>query len=518
MKKSILISISFLCLLSLFTLTGCIKKYEIPIGKVPTEKFEVSEFINDNAVYQATSKLTVTGKSQPGVIIVVRLYDNKNNVYNLSYGDTDTNGNWEIKLDTPDASYKEYSLKISDSTDHFHEYFNNIRFGESWLIIGDNFNDNSSLYENIIDKEEVISDSSNYNEMFYYNNKWVPASSTISSFGYLMAKKISNSLKSWSKYPVSIVLATSEDTNIYEWLSRDLIESRKNIKDSLVRKNYYIDSNKVLNEHDMSFCYENYLAPIANMSFSNVVINQGIKDILDSNSSIFYESNEFEKLYFQMFYNFIDELKKQYKIEEKIIIIEAWSSFEKNFEKLRLCQTNASNIYNYCEIIPTYDLTLVYDNVNNEYISDNNFIDEFSNLEVHGVDVSKLVSRIYDISRSRVTTVSIENYVEVTNNNEEVTQIRLIFNNTTDFKVVDLVIGLNFYDLNDNLIENIEYEIINNEIVINLENSNFIKKEDDIDVVNIRKICYAYDSFNYFCNLGTYDIVVNPFEIILDKK
>lgn len=530
MKKNVLL---LLCLLLIIFLTGCINNYEVPIGNVPTEMFTIAEFVDDNAIYQATSTLIISGKSQPGVIIVARLFDNKNSVYSLSYSDTDTSGNWSIKLDTPDASFKEYSLKISDSTDKYHEYFNNIRFGESWLIVGDDISNQIVEFDYPVsaytqDKDEV--DTLNYNNMFYYEGKWIPASEKISEFGYQLIKKISDSFKTWSKYPISIVYATANNANIYGWLSRDLIDSRKIIKDALVDKNYYVTNDEKLDASDMSYYYENKIKTILGMSFSNIVVNQGIKDLSDANNGIFYQNNEFDKLYFQMLYNFIGELDDDFLVEEKIMLIQAHADVKSNLQKLRLIQTNVSNIYNDCEIIPTYDLTLVYDVNESKYISKKDNPVSLENLEIHDFDIQKLVTRIYNVSNDIIKIPSITNCVQIYNDDKEVVQIRLIFNNVIEFIKHPSIIGLEFYDFEGNLLDDVEYSFSNNELIINLEKKVLVPNDiydveleektsftEEVILIEIGKICYAYSSFNYFCNLETSETVIDPFEVLLNK-
>lgn len=529
MKKKILVLIYLLILISL---TSCIREITIPIGNIPSEKFNVAEFVDDNAIYQAASVLTINGKSEQGVIIVARLFDSKNNLYSMAYSDTDNNGDWAIRLDTPDASFREYSLKISDSTDKYHETFNNIRFGEAWLIVGDEILNNKIDNEANVDAADLSEDIDvNYDNMFYQDGNWIPADSTISEFGYGLVLEIVETFKAWSKYPVAIVFASEDSTNIYEWISRELIESRRLIKEALVDNNIYVSLNEEVIESGMSYCYEKYLKKIIGMSFSNIVVNQGINDLIDANNNKFYQENEFNNLYFQMLYNFVSELESTFEVEEKIMIIQSHADYIDNLEQLRLIQSNVSNIYNNCEIVPTYDLTLVYDKIENEYIDKTNGQELLTDLEIHGFDIEKLATRIYNVSNNIISVPSLINCVQVYNDDKEIIEIRLIFNNIKEFKNYDTIEGLELYDLDGNLVEDIEYEISNNEIIINLTKTILGSVEDDkelesdssnnyeekIVLIEVSKVCYAFGNFNYFCNLETEDIVVDPFEIILKR-
>lgn len=508
-------------------LTGCIKQVTIPIGKVPTEKFQVVEYINDDAVYQASSSIVVRGKSEPGVIIVVKILDNKNNVQSMAYSDTDLLGTWSIKMQTPSASQEAYAIKISDSTDKYHEIYNNIRFGETMLMLGDDLLTSTIDYE--ISDEEQYEEEIDYNKMFYIDGKWIQAESRISEFGYQLLQKTYYNYKSWNKNPVAMVFATVDSSNIFEWLSPKIINSRKILKESLINKGKYISDFENIEKNDMSYCYKTRIEPIIGMNFSNIILNQGMKDITDYNNNEFY-STDFSELYFQMLYNFISQIESQFIISDKILIIQAHSSFEENWEILRSIQSNLSNYYNRCEIIPTYDLTFVYDSVNEEIVEPI-FDDEIdlNKLEIKGINLDLIIDRVYRVSNNLLTITSLVNCVQIYNEEKEVEQIKLIFDNELSFDQKTDIYGLVFYDKENNLLEDVKYQITDDGIIIDLHKTILVPVENDDEsssddeiifeeqeiLIEIGRICYAYENFNYFSNLTVGDVVVDPFEIII---
>ncbi len=287
--------------------SGCVHRIKIPIGSKPTEKFTVTEYVKDDAVFQASSTLKIEGKSNPGVVMVAALYNYKNSLVSEVYGNTDNDGFWRLSLATPDASMKEYTLKIYDSTEIYHETYTNIKFGEVWMIMGDELENVDFPIQ-----EEVPVDTSllpangqlDYSFMFYLNEEWVPAQREISHFGYQLIRQIESTFNSWNRRPISVVFATSQDSNIYQWLSREIIDSRKVIKDYLVSKNLYTNS-QVLEEDDMSYLSERYLTKLQGMSYANIVIHQGLADLIDANNNINYDINTFQNVYSQMLYTML---------------------------------------------------------------------------------------------------------------------------------------------------------------------------------------------------------------------
>ena len=289
------ISILTICLF----ISGCVHRVKIPIGERPTEKFTVVEYIQDDAIFQAASSLKISGKSNSGVVIVATLYDSKNLMVNQVYCNTDNNGNWNLNLDTPDATMKSYTLKIYDSAEVYHETFTNIRFGEVWMIIGDEFkNIEIPKKDENIEEQKTISSLDgpiDYMLMFYQNNQWFPAQFELSNFGYQLINQIKSTFNTWNRHPIAIVFATSNDTNIYQWLSREIIESRKVIKDYLVSEGLYTDATNLV-ENGMSYLFEKYLNNLRGMSYANIIINQGLADLNDANNGSHYTKDNFSNV------------------------------------------------------------------------------------------------------------------------------------------------------------------------------------------------------------------------------
>ena len=497
MLKKIFIIISFIFVIFI---TGCINKVKIPVGVKPTKEFSIYSYINDDAIYQASSKLVVSGTSEEGVVIVSSLYDKKGNLINEAYCTTSANGVWNLTIDTPSSSNDSYTLKIKDSNNIYHQTFNDIKFGEVWLYIGDELNNiDYTGIDNLKNEEQITYD---YNLMFFKDETWIPASEEISQFNYLLAKKIYEGNKSWNKHPVGIVFATSEEDLIYKWLSYSAISSRKLIMQYL--------KNEKLNYDENNSLYEKYLKTYKNMSYSNVIFNQGVADV-KLFEKLKYDDNYFKNIYSLQLYTFIGELIHEFNISDNIFILQDSINYYENITLLRALQSNITNYYNVTSIIPTYDLNLFYDVNNDKITSDfNNIEGEF---DVVGYDYNELVSRINLFNTHNYKATKLDHIVQEYNEDNIMTSVKLIFEDKLDYNEQELINGLTFIDNLGNIVE-LSYTINNNELVIDLKKEDVID-EENIEYISLKYIGYAQNIEIFDNNLFSSNIPVIPFEIKL---
>ena len=494
MYKKIIIFLSFIFILFI---TGCINKVKIPVGVKPTKEFTVYSYINDDGIYQASSKLVLSGLSEEGVVIVCSLYDKKGNLINESYCTTSADGVWTLKIDTPSSGLDNYTLKIKDSNNIYHQTFNDIKFGEVWLYIGDELKNFNYGEKEILNDEESTLD---YNLMFFKDNKWTPANENISEFNYILANKIYDNNKSWNKHPVGIVFAMTEEDLIYKWLSYSAISSRKLIRE-------YLDKENLIYNEENSL-YEKYLNLYKNMSYSNVIFNQGIGDLkLMDNSN--YDSNYFRNIYSLQLYTFIGELIHEFNIADNIFILQDSINYHENINLLRAIQSDITNYYNVTSIVPTYDLNVFYDIENDIIISD--LIDIKGAFTVAGYNYDKLSDRINKFNINNYSATKLDHIVQEYDENKNMITVKLIFEDTLDYSEEQIVNGLKFVDDNKEFV-NLSYIINDNELIIDLIISD---EDEEIKVVDLKYIYYAQDIEIYHNNLFSSDVPVVPFEIKL---
>lgn len=494
--------------------TSCINRYNIPIGTDATKDFIVDNHIVDNAIYQSSSTLQVTGQAESGVVIIIKLLDSRGSKIEQGYSMTDNKGNWNIIINTPKISDKNYTLNISDSQEKFKKEYKNIRFGEVWLVTGDEVKTPS-----FGEDQDVIKEFDS-NKMFCIDGKWQKASSNVSMFGSELIQSISENNRGLAKNPIAIVFATSPQiSNAYAWLSKDIIDSRTSIKKNLENKQLYKEDLSDLKENEMSYFYETKLKNIEKLSFNKIIWNQGLKDFLDIQDN----AGRFEFEYSQLLYTLFTEFERMFPSNSGVMVLQESSNFIKKTEKLRKAQSNVCDYFAKCKVVTTYDLNIVVEKISNTVITH----EEVSNyaqdsLEINGLDLELLANRIVALTNEGNKVATIHNVLQVYNDEKQITSIKLIFDHTVRFDRTnnEITNGLEFTNEKGELIE-LKYEFIDNQIVIYLtevmEKIDEMQEESIVMIHQISKIAYAQNDFIYDNNIYAFGIAIDPFEFKLQK-
>ena len=215
MRKVMIICLLIIC----FTLCSCEEpvRIEIPVGEKITEDFKVNSYFNDNAIIEASSSINIVGVSEEGVVMIASVYDNKGKLVSQNYGIAGLDNTFSITINTPSASTKEYKLEIKDSFDTYIHTYNNIKFGEVWLINTNELTEVDEVSDNNIKHKNIG---------YYYVNKEVSSWETnenVSSYIKKLAEKIYQQHESLisNDVPIGIIVLDSEKSNLYEWVSKN---------------------------------------------------------------------------------------------------------------------------------------------------------------------------------------------------------------------------------------------------------------------------------------------------------
>lgn len=510
MKKIFFVIFTLILTLSC---TSCINRVIIPVGNDATKDFTVDEHIVDNAIYQANSSLMISGKAENGVVITIKLLDSRGSKVEQSYSITDNNGEWNVNINTPKISDKSYTLKISDSKEKFKKEYKNIRFGEVWLVAGDEIK--SPNFDVEKEKSEILDD----NKMFFIDGKWQKASFELSAFGMELIRALGENNKTFVKNPIGIVFATSSEiSNVYTWLSKEIIDSRNAIKKYLENNELYKNDLSNIKENDMSYFYETKLKKIEKLSFNKIIWNQGLKDYLDFNDI----TSRFEFEYSQLVYTLFTEFERMYPTNSGIMVIQESSNFIRGTEKLRKVQSSICDYFTKCKIVTTYDLNIVVEKDTDKVITKELVSDyEQETLDIRGLDLELLANRIVFLSNEENKVATIHNVLQVYNEDKLITSIKLIFDNNVRFDRNDneIISGLEFINEKGELIE-LKYEFVDNQIIIYLteEVPTYQEHTDTtVKIYQISKIAYAQNDFIYDNNIYAFGIAINPFEFKLQK-
>ena len=161
----------------------------------------------------------------------------------------------------------------------------------------------------------------------------------------------------------------------------------------------------------------------------------------------------------------------------------------------------------------------------NEIIEKENIKYTQDEIEIQGLNLDLLCDRIVTLSMDKNDVASVNNILQVYNDEKMVTSIKLIFNNNVrfDLKDTEKINGLEFFDENDELIE-LDYEFVDNQIIIFLSEEVIQdeivddEKMGEVMIHKISRISYAQSNFIYDNNITVNGIAIHPFEFILENK
>ena len=472
MRKVIIICLLIIC----FTLCSCKEpvRIEIPVGEKITEDFKVNSYFGDNAIIEASSNINIIGVSEEGVVMIASVYDNKGKLVSQDYGIAGLDNKFCITIKTPSASTKEYKLEIKDSFDTYIHTYNNIKFGEVWLI---NINE-LSIVEEVSENNNI----KNKNIGYYYVNKEISSwnmDENVSSYVKKLAERIYQRHESLisNDVPIGIIVLDSKKSNLFEWISKNSIDRVKFLKDYLVHNDLY-DNEMTSN------LYEKMLKPLEGIKFTGYIWHYS------ENDSSFLLGNKYEKVYAIMLNLLTNYFCEAFGENVKKVFIQSESSDLDVIEKLRTHQMINSYYFSNTYLIPTYDLNVLYDEKLNENI-------------ITQIDENKLIDRIIKVVFDGVRPSGYSKLVSLYNEKEELTKVSIYISNTDylmcDISDADYIAnnGLKFlkvYDINNNLIE-VDYVINNNVIEIDLEIKDIIS--EDLKDVAIEKQYYQISRIEY---------------------
>lgn len=449
MKRKVMI----ICLLIIsLALCSCKEpiKIEIPVGEKITEDFKVNSYFNNNAIIQANSTISITGVSEEGVVMIASIYDSKGELISQNYGIATLDNTFSIAINTPNASTKNYKLEIKDSFDTFIHTYTNIKFGQVWLI-------NKNVLSVVELPEENKENLLNQNIGYYYVNKTMSSwdnSEIITSYVRNLANKIYQEHKSIisNDIPIGIIVIDTEDTYLFEWISKNKIDRAKFVKDYLIKENLY--DNEIV-----SNLYEKVLSPLEGIKISGYIWHYSEKDAS-------FSLGEDYSLVYSILINFLTNyFCDTFGENIKKVFVQNPTSENEKINELRSHQMIMSYYFSNSYLIPTYDLNVKYDEE-----LEKNFIVE--------IDQTKLIKRIIDIVFEGKRPSGYSKLVSLYNDKGELTKISIYISNT-DKLICKEMNFLNIYDNEGNLIE-LNYVIKNNVIEIDLEIP--VLEEEVVDV------------------------------------
>ena len=462
-------------------------------GVIPTKEFIVDKNIDNNAVYQRKTNLTVSGNGETGVNLIVELINKNNRVIESSNVKIDKNNKWKVSLETPNGSFDSYKIRIYDEYNKFEKIFTNIRFGEVIMVMGDSLPNDELL----VDEEINLSFMSCY---YFTNNdgNWLDLSkdyNLITEYLYQVATTSYENLN----LPVCLIV-NQTNAKLYEWLSIKNIDQVSPIKQ-------YLTENELYNNNPTSFGDMGYLELMRSEFLKNMHISKILWYHGDNELDLFND-DKYVNIYFQMLMTLMDSLVNSYR-NVNIALVETMNIDKDNVIKLRRVEEYVGNYYTNVKIIPTFDIN-----------GENN--------------IENIVKRTYNILNNNKLVSQYGNLItDIDSNTELITKIKIEINNTDNIilknntKEDDTINYFNiFYDDPElgRILLDIDPIIENNFIIIDLTYEEEIINDND-EIENVLKVydknlvCIEYGmsanlkDVNIF---NEYKIPILPFIIIFD--
>ncbi len=275
---------------------------------------------SNGAVFQAESHFTLSGTADASKKVSCLLIDSVENIIGEYSCISGTDGYFEITLDTPQASFEEYSLQITCGDELYS--VKNILFGEVWLASGQS---NMELQNFAIPEHEKLLDSLKGKNIRVFSVAapscgfggefpWEPDREAVGSWhmpedtagmldvsatGTKFAAEIYDILNRDADVPVAFLNASLGGTPILSWIPRDHIDRDPNFSARLKELGKYPTREKWNTFGDTNFQqttaqFNTKIAPLLGIKIRGIIWYQGEFDTF----SEFHEKMYLEYLRF----------------------------------------------------------------------------------------------------------------------------------------------------------------------------------------------------------------------------
>lgn len=295
MKKTFRAVLSILLVFSLFAGMSAVSFAQ----EVTARLYNV---YGDNMLFQQKKEVILSGTATGGAELSCGLFDEDGNTVVKASGYANKKGGFSLCFTAPEGGFKEYTVKLFVNGTQFDE-LNNVVFGELWLASGQ-----SNMQYGLAQAhgmEENYASGKTFSKWLrtllcpavtpYKGNtnaipadpqkeiegaQWVTGENiqfyNISAVAYFFAEKLMQELN----MPVGILNASLGGSSISSWISRDAIDSDRQVKSDFVNAGEYIDysawnETKQNMYNDMSANFNNKINALRNFRISGMIWYQG---------------------------------------------------------------------------------------------------------------------------------------------------------------------------------------------------------------------------------------------------
>lgn len=253
------------------------------IGFALMSKPQLPEILSDGMVLQQKSNVKIWGKSDSGK--TVKISTSWNGKIESAVADND--GDWIVKIETPDASFTKHSITISDGEE---VVLSNILIGEVWLASGQSNMEmplNGFWNNPIKGANDVITNAGQYPAIRFVTiqkaqsfepletaeGKWQVCNAEnapqFSATAFFFAEALHKALN----VPVGIIVSAWGGSRVEAWTNRDILETYPDVN---------LNEESVNSLHEASrplLMYNAMIHPITNYKVNGFIWYQGESNI-----------------------------------------------------------------------------------------------------------------------------------------------------------------------------------------------------------------------------------------------
>jgi sialate O-acetylesterase len=253
------------------------------IGFTLISKPQLPEILSDGMVLQQKNNVKIWGKAKSGSTVKV----------STSWGIkaekavADSNGNWIVKIETPEASFTPHSITISDGEA---VVLNNILIGEVWLASGQSNMEmplNGFMHNPIKGANEVITNAGQYPAIRFVTikkaqsfepletaeGKWQVCNPEnapqFSATAFFFAEALHNALN----IPIGIIVSSWGGSRVEAWTNREIINTYADVNLDEETVNKIPEASRPL------LMYNAMIHPITNYKVNGFIWYQGESNI-----------------------------------------------------------------------------------------------------------------------------------------------------------------------------------------------------------------------------------------------
>lgn len=255
----------------------------IMIGFTLISKPQLPEILSDGMVLQQKNNVKIWGKAKSGSTVKV------STSWGIKAEKTvaDSNGNWIVKIETPEASFTPHSITISDGEA---VVLNNILIGEVWLASGQSNMEmplNGFMHNPIKGANEVITNAGQYPAIRFVTikkaqsfepletaeGKWQVCNPEnapqFSATAFFFAEALHNALN----IPIGIIVSSWGGSRVEAWTNREIINTYADVNLDEETVNKIPEASRPL------LMYNAMIHPITNYKVNGFIWYQGESNI-----------------------------------------------------------------------------------------------------------------------------------------------------------------------------------------------------------------------------------------------